>query len=120
MKLQNIVNAIAMLHQVAGTVIRVSSLYESPAWGFEGGAFYNCALVLHTSKDAGYLLDKLLDIEKKLGRERSDAAGYQSRIIDIDLIAFNEEIINSEHLKVPHPQMQDRLFVLLPMRDLKL
>jgi deoxyadenosine/deoxycytidine kinase len=61
-----------------------------------------------------------LKIEKQLGRVRGDAAEYQSRIIDIDLIAFNEEIIDSEKLQVPHPLMQNRNFVLLPMLDLNL
>ncbi|HEY0091262.1 MAG TPA: 2-amino-4-hydroxy-6-hydroxymethyldihydropteridine diphosphokinase, partial [Flavobacterium sp.] len=119
-KLENITKAIELIHAKAGTVIKVSSLYESPAWGFEGESFYNCALLAHTCNSASEMLENLQTIEKQMGRERSEFQGYQSRIIDIDLISFNEEIINSENLKVPHPQMQDRLFVLLPMRDLKL
>jgi len=65
-------------------------------------------------------LTKILDIEKQLGRVRSDTLEYQSRTIDIDLIAFDEEIINSEELQIPHPLMQNRRFVLLPMMDLNL
>jgi deoxyguanosine kinase len=61
-----------------------------------------------------------LSLEKKLGRVRSEKEGYQSRIIDIDVIAFNEDIIATENLKIPHPLMQERMFVLLPMRDLNL
>jgi 2-amino-4-hydroxy-6-hydroxymethyldihydropteridine diphosphokinase len=119
-RLANIQSAIDLIHREAGTVVKVSKLYETPAWGFEGEAFYNCALVLHTQRSAQTILEKVLGIEKKLGRVRSESEGYQSRPIDIDLIAFNEEIINSKELQVPHPAMQERMFVLLPMRDLNL
>jgi 2-amino-4-hydroxy-6-hydroxymethyldihydropteridine diphosphokinase len=118
--LLNIENCIQLIHQEVGTVIKISKLYETPSWGFESDAFYNCALVLHTYMSANRILSKILKIEKQLGRVRSDAAEYQSRIIDIDLIAFNEEIIDSEKLQVPHPLMQNRNFVLLPMLDLNL
>jgi deoxyguanosine kinase len=119
-RLENIQSAIAAIHFEVGTVVKVSRLYETPSWGFESDAFYNCALVIHTLKDAHDILLRILAIENKLGRTRSDSEGYQSRLIDIDLIAFNEEIIASENLQVPHPQMQERKFVLLPMRDLNL
>ena len=119
-RLNNIQSAIDLIHREAGTVVKVSKLYETPAWGFEGEAFYNCALVMHTQRSAQTILEKVLGIEKKLGRVRSESEGYQSRPIDIDLIAFNEEIINSKELQVPHPAMQERMFVLLPMRDLNL
>ncbi|CAM3461470.1 2-amino-4-hydroxy-6-hydroxymethyldihydropteridinepyrophosphokinase [Flavobacterium longum] len=119
-KLENIRKAIALVHQKAGTVIKVSRLYETPAWGFDGDPFYNCALTLHTTHEAAEILDRILGIEKEMGRERADAQGYQPRLIDIDLIAFNEDIISDANLSVPHPHMQDRLFVLLPMRDLNL
>jgi deoxyguanosine kinase len=119
-RLDNIRRCISMIHNKAGTVIKVSRLYETPAWGFDAEPFYNCALTLHTTRSAEEVLAKILTIEKELGRERTAGEGYQSRIIDIDLIAFNEEIIEAEHLTVPHPQMHERLFVLLPMRDLNL
>jgi deoxyguanosine kinase len=119
-RLDNIRGCISMIHHKAGTVIKVSRLYETPAWGFDAEPFYNCALTLHTTRSAEEVLAKILAIEKELGRERTAGEGYQSRIIDIDLIAFNEEIIEAEHLTVPHPQMHERLFVLLPMRDLNL
>ncbi len=119
-RLQNIHNAIDSVHRCVGTVVKVSNLYETPAWGFDGEAFYNCALVLHTQNSAETVLDKVLEIENNLGRIRSETEGYQSRIIDIDVIAFNEEIIASKNLTVPHPFMQERLFVLVPMRDLNL
>ena len=119
-RLQNIQNAIDSIHRGVGTVVKVSNLYETPAWGFDGEAFYNCALVLNTQNSAETVLEKVLEIENNLGRVRSEVEGYQSRTIDIDVIAFNEEIIASKNLTVPHPFMQERLFVLVPMRDLNL
>jgi len=115
----NIEAAVSGVHRKAGTVVRVSKLYETPAWGFESEPFYNCALLIHTLHDAETLLADMQQIETEMGRGRH-GDGYQSRIIDIDLVAFNEDIIDKEKLKVPHPLMQDRLFVLLPMRDLHL
>ena len=119
-RLLNIENCIALIHQEIGTVIKVSKLYESPSWGFDSDAFYNCALLIHTTNSAQKVLSQVLKAEKKLGRVRGVVPGYQSRIIDIDLIAFDEEIIKSEKLQVPHPLMQNRNFVLLPIQDLNL
>ncbi len=113
-------SAISHIHKNIGTVIRVSKLYETPAWGFEGEPFYNCALLMHTTKPAHEVLDLVLEAETVLGRVRTGEPGYQSRAIDIDVITFNEDIITTEKLKVPHPLMQERLFVLMPMRDLNL
>ncbi|WP_163408717.1 2-amino-4-hydroxy-6-hydroxymethyldihydropteridine diphosphokinase [Flavobacterium ajazii] len=119
-RFENIESCINLIHQEVGTVIRVSKLYETPAWGFESDAFYNCALLLHSSSSAQKILSQVLKIEKQLGRIRSDKQGYQSRIIDVDLIVFDDEIIESDKLQVPHPLMQNRNFVLLPMKDLEL
>ncbi|MBL0735549.1 2-amino-4-hydroxy-6-hydroxymethyldihydropteridine diphosphokinase [Flavobacterium sp. GN10] len=119
-RLENIQKCIDLIHQNVGTVIQVSKLYETPAWGFESDAFYNCALLLHTYSSAQKILNQILKVEKELGRIRLNKEGYQSRIIDVDLIAFDAEIIDTEKLQVPHPLMQNRNFVLLPMQDLKL
>jgi len=119
-RLEKVESAIAHIHLKIGTVVKVSRLYETPAWGFEADPFYNCAVLIHTNKPAHEILDLVLVAEETLGRIRSDEPGYQSRPIDIDVIAFNEDIITSEKLNVPHPLMQERLFVLLPMRDLEL
>jgi len=119
-RLDVIQSAIECIHNEVGTIVKVSRLYETPAWGFESEPFYNCALVMHSPLSADVILGKVLSLEKKLGRVRSEKEGYQSRIIDIDVIAFNEDIIATESLKIPHPLMQERMFVLLPMRDLNL
>jgi deoxyguanosine kinase len=119
-RLENIERCIASIHNEIGTIIKVSRLYETPSWGFESEPFYNCAVVIFTHKSAHQILDEVLLLEENLGRVRENVEGYQARIIDIDVISFDEEIIASEKLQVPHPEMQNRLFVLVPMRDLNL
>jgi 2-amino-4-hydroxy-6-hydroxymethyldihydropteridine diphosphokinase len=119
-RLLNIEKCLELIHQEVGTVIKISKLYETPSWGFDSDAFYNCAVVVHTFASAHQILGQIMDIEKRLGRLRGDTLGYQSRIIDIDAITFDEEIIDTEELQIPHPLMQNRRFVLLPMLDLNL
>lgn len=119
-RLENVERCIQLIHQEIGTVVKVSKVYETPSWGFDSEAFYNCALVLHTSHSSHLILEQALRIEKKMGRVRNLDFGYQSRIIDIDLIAFDAEIIDTESLQIPHPLLQNRKFVLLPMQDLNL
>ena len=119
-RLRNIELCLQLIHQEIGTIIRVSKLYETPSWGFDSDAFYNCALLIHTFASAEKILNQVLGIERQLGRVRGETLSYQSRIIDIDLITFDEEIIETEELQIPHPLMQNRRFVLLPMLDLNL
>ena len=119
-RLENIQQCIQLIHLELGTVFKVSKLYETPSWGFESDAFYNCAIAIHTHKSPLKLLSGILKIEKKLGRIRKEQLGYQSRTIDIDIISFENEIVQTETLEIPHPQMQNRLFVLLPINDLQL
>ncbi len=119
-KQENIQLAIDLIHNSVGTVIKISSLYQSPSWGFESENFYNCAILIHTTKTPQKVLSKLLKIEKDLGRKRLETNEYEARTIDIDIIYWNDEIIESENLTIPHPKMQKRLFVLLPLQDLKL
>lgn len=117
-RLEHIQTCISLIHKTIGTVIRVSKVYETPSWGFESDAFYNCALLLHTSFSPEKTLSKILETEKQLGRIRNEQQGYQARVIDIDIISFDELILETETLHIPHPQMQNRLFVLLPILDL--
>jgi deoxyguanosine kinase len=119
-RLKNIELCLELIHKEIGTIIKVSKLYETPSWGFDSEAFYNCVLILHSSKSPEKVLEQALEVEKKLGRIRNVSGVYQSRIIDIDLIAFDSEIIDIDHLQIPHPLMQNRKFVLLPFQDLNL
>lgn len=119
-RLKTIQLCIDTIHKTVAAVVKVSKVYETPSWGFESEPFYNCALVIHSSKSPQKLLSSLLSIEKKMGRERKISQNYEARVIDIDIISVNEEIIETESLKVPHPEMQNRNFVLYPMNDLNL
>lgn len=119
-RLKNIESCLQLIHHEVATVVRVSKLYETPSWGFESDAFYNCAILVHTFDSAATILSKLLKIEQQMGRLKAETPGYQSRVIDIDIVAFDNEIVNTEQLQIPHPLMQDRIFVLKPMLDLNL
>lgn len=119
-RLKNIQECIALIHRKVATVIKVSRLYQTPAWGFEGEAFYNAALLVHSHKPAEKVLQEVLNIEKELGRTRTETTTYTSREIDIDIIAYGNQIIKTENLEVPHPIMHQRHFVLQPLLDLQL
>ncbi|AWH84843.1 2-amino-4-hydroxy-6-hydroxymethyldihydropteridine diphosphokinase [Flavobacterium album] len=116
-RLENLQWAIDTIHTKIATVTAVSGIYENPAFGFEGDDFYNCAIVVNTAKTASQLLSELLAAELEGGRTRSATERHTSRTIDIDIIAFNNEVINEEHLHIPHPRMHLRNFVLYPLRD---
>ncbi|MBY0487889.1 MAG: 2-amino-4-hydroxy-6-hydroxymethyldihydropteridine diphosphokinase [Flavobacteriaceae bacterium] len=117
-RLENIEQCIDLLHKEVGTIVKVSSLYESDSWGFESDSFYNCAVLVHTHKNSQKILKSILKAEKNLGRIRNESGKYQARIIDIDIIAFDDEIVESDLLQVPHKFLHERLFVLLPMKEI--
>jgi deoxyguanosine kinase len=119
-RLSMITTCIDLIHSEIAVVVKVSKIYETPAWGFESEPFYNAAILIHTSKSPQKILKQVLKVEKTLGRVRSNDSGYQARIIDVDIIAFDEEIIETDNLQIPHPLLQNRKFVLQPMLDLGL
>lgn len=114
---QHLASCVQYIHNHIATVVKVSAVYETPAWGFESDDFYNCAIVVHTHKTPQVLLEALLAAEESAGRVRQEGKGYLARVIDIDIIAFNDEVIATESLAIPHPRMQERNFVLYPLRD---
>ncbi|MGY8968400.1 MAG: 2-amino-4-hydroxy-6-hydroxymethyldihydropteridine diphosphokinase [Flavobacteriales bacterium] len=121
----NIGNRFALLQEAVfcigsriGTILSVSKVYETPAWGFESEAFLNACIKIETEQTALDVLDTLLTIEKELGRDRNLSEGYQARPIDLDILLFNNEIISHERLLVPHPRMELRQFVLTPLADI--
>jgi 2-amino-4-hydroxy-6-hydroxymethyldihydropteridine diphosphokinase len=118
-RLQIIEKSIEMLHHEVGTVIKTSRLYESASWGFVSENFYNCVVLIHSEKSAKQILSNIQKIEKTLGRVKT-SVNYEARTIDIDIIDFNNGIIDSKNLQIPHLQMQNRLFVLLPIKDLEI
>lgn len=101
----------------AGKIIVQSALYETAAWGLQNQEpFLNQALLVATAINAEALLATLLQIEESLGRKRE--LRYGPRLIDIDILFFNNDIIQTEGLTVPHPQMQNRRFALVPLAEI--
>jgi deoxyguanosine kinase len=101
-----------------GNIIKISSVYESPAVGFEGADFLNCVVSMRTRYSASESLKILLSIEKKLGRTTKKGNAYESRVLDIDLLYYGESIIVIDGLQVPHPRMTERNFVLHPLAEI--
>ena len=116
-KFKNLQDAVDAIHERIGNIKLISKVYKSPAFGFESDDFLNCCLVLESYLEPQDVLNHLLSIETALGRERKKAAGYEARIIDLDIVFAEDAIIRTETLQVPHPEMQKRKFVLLPLND---
>jgi len=107
----------AQIEKAAGPIRRQSSLYETAAWGkTDQPDFVNQALSVETKLDAPALLQMLLHVETQLGRVRTER--YGSRIIDIDILFFNDAIIRQPGLVIPHPELQNRRFALAPLEEI--
>ena len=106
-----------MLIDEIGLIIKKSSIYESSPWGVENqGSFLNQVLLLETDVKPFDLLDIILNIEKEMGRVRIEKWG--ERIIDIDILFYNDEIIETNNLCIPHPYISKRRFVLSPLDEI--
>jgi 2-amino-4-hydroxy-6-hydroxymethyldihydropteridine diphosphokinase len=103
-----------------GEVVDVSGVYETPPLGFVSESFfYNICIKVHTKLSLEKLLVITQEIEKKTGRKTKTITGrYESRVIDIDIIFYNDLIFKSENLMVPHEHFKSRMFVLKPMNDI--
>lgn len=110
--------ALEKIHENIGWILEVSRIYETPAWGFKGNSFLNVCISVSTRLESEEVLIELLNIENELGRERTDAENYQNRTIDLDILLFEDEIIETETLKIPHPGIPNRNFVLQPLNDI--
>ncbi len=114
----NLQRAVLLLQKKLGKITDISAVYRSPAWGFEGEDFLNACLSIETQATAKQVIEMILQIEKEMGRERNAGESYQSRNIDIDLLYYNSETIQTDELTVPHPQLHLRRFVLKPLADI--
>ena len=114
---KNLDTAIQAINSHVGKVKRQSAIYQTEAWGkTDQPSFYNQVLETETSLDPSALLVEILSIEKKMGRQRKEKWG--ERIIDIDILFFGPTIINRNDLIIPHPQLANRRFTLVPLSDL--
>ncbi len=115
---ENLKKAIENISAFAGEVMSFSQIYETEPWGFRSeDHFFNMVIQIKTSLKPVDLLKHLLKIEIQMGRVRGTEK-YSSRIIDIDILLYENEIINKPYLKVPHPMIQERKFVLVPLCDI--
>lgn len=117
-RLQHLSNALELIEQQAGTLIKQSDIYVTLAWGYrEQPDFLNQVICIETQLSPQQLLKQLLDIEKTLGRIRSGTKWLQ-RIIDLDILFYNDLILKEELLCIPHPFLQERKFVLIPLEEI--
>lgn len=113
-----IMKAIQLLEIKLGKCHKVSSIYESEAWGFEADtAFLNQVLMFDSTLKPEEILQIGLDAEKELGRTRNEG-GYASRTMDIDLLFYDNQIIEEENLQIPHPRLHLRRFTLEPLVEI--
>ena len=116
-KEDNLKQAIALIENRTGRIINISDVYKSEPWGnAEQDEFVNQAILLQTSFAAVDLLQMLLNIELTMGRRREGKWG--PRIIDIDILDYNGEVIQNEELICPHPYLPERMFALKPLQQL--
>ncbi len=114
---KNLQQAAAYLQQEAGSIIAESGIYETAAWGkMDQAAFFNQCIGINTDLHALSLLQAIMDIEKKMGRLREEK--YGPRVIDIDILLYNEDIVNLPSLVIPHPQLIYRRFALTPLAEI--
>ena len=116
-RVQNLSKALEALQQDIGTVQKKSSIYETAAWGItDQPNFLNQVVIIKTHLTAQEVIKKIFVIEKQLGRERLIKMG--PRLIDIDILFYEDKIIENKNLIVPHPRIQDRKFVLEPLNEI--
>jgi 2-amino-4-hydroxy-6-hydroxymethyldihydropteridine diphosphokinase len=114
----NLKAAVSQIEETIGRVTYSSSAYETEPWGFEAEEqFYNMVVEAETALSPSGVLGAILMIEAKLGRLRNEKQ-YSSRSIDIDILFYNDLVMNEEALKIPHPHLHKRKFVLVPMCDI--
>lgn len=117
-KFENLQKAIDQIADEIGAVQKIASIYRTSSWGYVGEDFYNTCIRVSTYLQPDVLMQKLLTIEAKLGRERNDSDNYSDRVIDIDILLFDDEIIFSKTTKIPHPRMLQRKFVMVPLVEI--
>ena len=114
--------AIRLIAERVGEVTRQSTLIETEPWGFDSPhPFLNAVVCCHTSKQPREVLLLTQQIERDLGRRRKTASAqhYSDRPIDIDILLYDDLTVDEPDLKIPHPLMQQRDFVMIPLREIR-
>jgi len=116
---QNIAKSLTEIRHRAGNIRQSSSLFETEPWGFSHeNYFLNQVLEIETLLSPHQLLRTVQNIEQLLGRKRNDTTVYQARTIDIDILFYDDLIIMDKKLSIPHPELQNRKFVLEPLKEI--
>jgi len=114
----NLKEALTRIEEYIGPVTKSSSVYETEPWGFQTvDEFLNVVVIVETKHTPESLLQRILIIESLLGRVRGEKQ-YESRVIDIDILLYEDLNIDRESLKIPHPLMHERKFVLVPLCEI--
>ena len=116
-RIKNLAIAISYIEKEIGRIIKSSSVYETASWGItEQPHFLNQVLLIETKCNAEQAMQLILSIENKMGRVRTQKNA--SRVIDIDILFFNDDIIDKPGLTIPHPEIQNRKFALIPINEI--
>lgn len=114
----NLLDCVSLIESNVGEIKSLSSIYKNSAQGFIGDYFYNCCVKVLTSYKPLELIEIILSIEKKMGRKTRNTKKYESRKIDIDIILYDDLIIEEKNLTIPHPRYTQRSFVLVPLLEI--
>jgi 2-amino-4-hydroxy-6-hydroxymethyldihydropteridine diphosphokinase len=117
-KQSNFENVLKITETELGRIIKKSSVYETPPWGFDSGEnFWNQVILIETKLSPFELLEAIHKIEQHFGRKR-EGTGYNSREMDIDILYYDDIFMDHKNLVIPHPKMQLRKFVLVPLNEI--
>jgi len=114
----NLNEALALIEEHIGSIVKSSSIYETEPWGFRSqDNFLNMVMEVETKLRPSGLLGRILMVEANMGRLR-DEKGYSSRIIDIDILFYGNRKFEKKTLVIPHPRLHERRFVLVPLCEI--
>ena len=117
-KRKNLDEAKIRIEESIGKIVNCSSVYQTEPWGFKSeNDFLNMVICVETNLHPSGLLGRILMIESQMGRTRCDNQ-YSSREIDIDILLYENEIVDEIALKIPHPKLHERRFVLVPLCEI--
>lgn len=116
---QTMHSAIEEINSELGKVIDFSSFYETAPWGYEDDRMYlNLVVKIRTSLNPEFLLEKIHQIERKFGRTRSLMSQYEARTLDIDILFYDDLILQQPNLSIPHSRLHKRRFTLIPLAEI--
>ena len=116
---ENLTKAIQLIAERVGAVIRQSSFIETAPWGFHSEhQFMNAAILCETDKTPREVLQLTQQIEKEMGRKNKTSHFYSDRCIDIDILLYDDLTVDEPDLKIPHPLMHQRDFVMIPLKQI--